>query len=95
MNKESRRAFGRAARSRGVTGELEQLLAAGGTRGGYRRRRRDMARRGKSQQGSGEWRAGELEVQVVWVEWQGAAGSPGDGRRGVAGGVAEQQRGRG
>jgi hypothetical protein len=40
---------------------------------------------GKSQQGSGERRAGELESQVVWVEWRGATGSPGDYRRGGGG----------
>jgi hypothetical protein len=38
-------------------GELEQLLAAGGTRGGCGRRRRDVAGRGKAGGGRASWRA--------------------------------------
>jgi hypothetical protein len=72
-------------------GDLEQLLAAGGTRGGCGRRRRDVVGRGKASGG----RASEQEGQVVRVGRRGAAGSPGDRRRRVAGGAAEQQRGRG
>jgi hypothetical protein len=58
--------------------------AAGGRQHAWRLRAM-AARRGrawKSQQGSGEQRAGELESQVVRVERRGAAGSPGDRRRG-------------
>jgi hypothetical protein len=83
---------GHAAEPRRGTGEREQLLA---TSGATWRLRAMAARRGgaeKSQQGSGERRAGELEGQVVGLEWRGAAGSAGACRRGVAGGGAEQQR---
>jgi hypothetical protein len=41
---------------------------------------------------SSEWRAGELEGQVVDLERRGAAVSAGACRRGAAGGEAEQQR---
>jgi hypothetical protein len=74
---------------------------AGAVAGGRRhawRLRATAARRGgagKSQWGSGERRAGELEGQVVGLERRGAAGSAGDHRRGAAGGAAEQLRGRG
>jgi hypothetical protein len=74
------------------TGELEQLLASGGTTG---RLRATAARRGgagRSQPGSGERWAGELEGQVVDLERRGAAVSAGARRRGAAGGGAEQQR---
>jgi hypothetical protein len=49
-------------------------------------------RAGKNQQGSGEWRAGELEGQVVGLERRGAAVSARARRRGAAVGGAEQQR---
>jgi hypothetical protein len=75
-------------------GEREQLLATGGATW---RLQATAARRGggeKSQQGSGERRAGELEGQVVGLEWRGAAGSAGARWQGVVGGGAEQQRNR-
>jgi hypothetical protein len=59
------------------------------------RLRATAARRGGvggSQQRSGERREGELEGQVVDLEWRGAAVSAGACRRGAAGGGAEQQR---
>jgi hypothetical protein len=49
-------------------------------------------REGRSQQGSGEQRAGELEGQVGWLKWRGAAGSARAHRGGAVGGGAEQQR---
>jgi hypothetical protein len=60
--KKSRRAPGRAAEPRRGTGELEQLLAAGGMRGDCERRRRYVAGRGNASRGraSGRrasWRA--------------------------------------
>jgi hypothetical protein len=50
---------------------------------------------GEKPAGSGERRVDELEGQVERVERRGVAGSPGDCRRGAAGGATEQQRGRG
>jgi hypothetical protein len=90
----SRKAPGRIADPGRGTGKLEQLLVAGGTRGGRGRRRRDVAGRGKVS-GVGRAAAGELEGQVVGLEWRGAAGSARNHRRGAAGGGAEQQRERG
>jgi hypothetical protein len=72
-------------------GTKKRHRRAGAAAGGRRRawRLRATAARhggvGKSQQGSGERRAGEVEGQVVWVERRGAAGSTGDRRRGGSG----------
>jgi hypothetical protein len=74
------------------TGEPEQLLATGGAtwRLWATAARRGVA--GRSQQGSGKRRAGNLEGQVVRLKRRGAASNAGARRRGAAGGGAEQQR---
>jgi hypothetical protein len=87
-----RSAPGRAAEPRRGTGELEQLLAIGGATWRLRATAARHGGAGKSQQGLGERRAGELEGQVVGLERRGAAGSAGACRQGAMGGGAEQQR---
>jgi hypothetical protein len=62
------------------TGELEQLLASGGTTWRLRAMAARCGGAGRSQQGSGERRAGELEGQVVELERRGEAVSAGTRR---------------
>jgi hypothetical protein len=74
------------------TSELEELLASGGSTWQLRATAARHGGAGRSQQGSGERRAGELEGQVVKLKRRGAVGNAGARRRGAAGGGAEQQR---